>query len=170
MYKKANAGAQDRTDRQALVGHINEHGIDPGVFNSLDQLNAERLRDQLVLDKKKLEAKCAELKRKIGDANAVYKGYRRGFIIPTSVFRGWSAEIEQGKRKILQIEEQLNEYKDHYRQRNIDADIERQKRFERIFFEMARELLATPIYERILNATLHRVGEDHLNGPEPIHN
>src|SRR5215831_15028241 len=112
MYKKASHNTQERIERQAIGGHLNEHGIDPTALKNAD----ERLRDQLVLDKKKREGEIADLKRKMNDASAINKGYRTGAHTPAVVYRSWQRQADIARREILQIESKLAEYKERTRQ------------------------------------------------------
>jgi hypothetical protein len=160
MYKKASDGSQDRTERRALFSRTNDHGIDPSAFKDADDLTLSTLRDSLVMEKKQVEAKNSEVRRLINDASAVSKGYRSGALTPPKIFRAWQRETDVNRRKMFELEQQIFEIKSVMRSRAARSDAERDKRFERMFMRMAKELLARAVYDRIVTTTIHRVSEE----------
>lgn len=161
MFKSTTDSAQGRSFRAVQNTSRNEHGIDPTTFSALSQ---ERAR--LVARKMEIERGVRVLKLKIGDAHARKIGVRVGSPTSNATFKKWCSDKDKLLAESLKIETRLIEIRASRASKSREEEFDREKRFERTFMRMAKEMLAHDVYDRIVTAAIHQCAEHDLTGGE----
>ena len=164
MFKKTSDNAQSRTDRNALHTRVNEAGIDPQVFEKNSQAPDEYR--QLVLDKIELEKRSALVRQQFNVAKRRYRNNEPGQV-PYREFDRLGRQRDDIAHKIQVMngriaELKLERAKAHMEQPQnmVRPKLQRVEAFKLCFYEVAKELLAEPIFKRLVNAALLRVDLD----------
>jgi hypothetical protein len=174
MYKKASANQQGRTDRAINVSHHNEHGIDPSAFEMCDAdkdeetiRNIQLQRANLLERKRQLEQKNVYFTRQLQDARAAYHG-DKDEALDYPQFIKIREEKEAIVSEMKDIEQQLSRFRlqlqgiahsQNQRRRIIKREQVEFGSYEKIFVQIAQQMLAKPVFERIALATVHRLQE-----------
>jgi hypothetical protein len=144
MYKHASQNLQ----HAARAETTKNEGIDDQAFSG--RAAAEK-RTQLTQRLRDIESGMRHLRESItasqrrGDWNGVAK---------------WQRQRSLLGKEMQQIQLEFGKLNERVRSISRSEDIEKEKRFERNFLNIAKELLAEPIFARIVKATLHRMGEE----------
>ena len=157
MYKNASDDAQSRERRKVTESRKNTSGIDMTAFDD-DTL---RVRDRILGEQiTQIESKLAQVKALIAEADL-----RRGTWGSRTVGPGALARFQQEKRLLLgdlnAARTERLKFHTEVQRRNTEGWKAQNKTFDEVFHKMAKELLATPVYDRVVTATLHRMKDDH---------
>ena len=153
MFKKTSDNTQGRERRKALDTTTNSGGVDETAFAHDPKSRAE-LRRSLIVKKQALEAKNRLLNRNIALAKRRFT-YREPGAVSYETVRRWELEKSNISSEITRIDSLITKIKFEL---IVSAEAE-QKTFAETFKDMARELLADDVFQRILIATIHRIGE-----------
>jgi hypothetical protein len=141
MYKKLSEWQQKgRQD-----GRLNDSGVDPTVWKTADDLVGE---------KKTLEARNSRLKAEILEARRRHFAFERGALTAEG-FNRLEQEQLRIKARLADLDAQLAKKKQEHR---ALAEKERSS-FEATFLIVAKDMLAEPVVARLITATLHRMAE-----------
>ncbi len=154
MFKSTSQNMQARA-RNNVVENTKNASVDVTAYEAANQ------RDRLVMQKRELEIKVRGLTDTIKHAQRNYNV--TGNRMNSHSFGRWMKEKNEAIAALLDIERQLSSLRLKRRILAEDVDAEREKRFERMFMRMAKELLAHPVYERIIRATIHQVSEEETS-------
>lgn len=170
MYKKSSDHSQAHTTRVAQFSHANEHGIDPTAFDNV-LVKEELRRVELVTEKRRLEESMVSLKRQIESAEHNYRHHTGA--LSAELYHKLQAKKADTLAQLGEIERELAVIKVNARIRADEEHRARQQHhaeivnpsapdgFNDIFHEIAHEMLAGPVYDRIALATIHRLSERH---------
>jgi hypothetical protein len=176
MYKNASQNQQSRTERQAEFGHDNAHGVDPDAFatsamtDRAERLFAVEQKRHLVVERKhNAENKLRQLTGQISRAVTAHR-YGKPTAISASMFQALHLQKEQAADDLRAIELELSQLRFDKQQIAFDEEREKKKTagnskrdrkesFESVFVDMARTILATPVFDRVATATIHRLAE-----------
>jgi hypothetical protein len=155
MYKKNSGNLQDRARRQTEHSTQNTAGVDMSAFAD----EAVEVRDRI------LGEQISQIELKLGRVNALIQEseLRRGTFATRSVNPSERARWVQEKRLLMgelnaaRLERMKFHQERLRRQKAGRAD--RDKEFDMVFRAVAKEVLAGPVYDRIITATIHRIGE-----------
>lgn len=151
MFKATAQNAQLRTRRVALESRENTAGIDPSVFKpELDRVPT--LRESLVLRKLELESKASKLRGEMSVATS-RKRNRLSGQVEDSTFHRWATELASARNEIKLIDAKLL----HLRVDGQIKEDERQKTKAEIFVQVAREMLADPIFKALMRKAAERM-------------
>jgi hypothetical protein len=153
MFKRTSENMQSRQRRQSLDSRDNSAGIDETVFK-----DPEEQRAQLIIQKGELQSKSSSLNAQIKLARRRYT-FREPGTVPLRTVERWEIERQGICAQITAIDKRLTEMKVDYsaasrRRREADG-------FAETFKEVAREMLADPVFQRLITATIHRCGEEN---------
>lgn len=152
MFKGTSANQQSRERRRVTEDRTNTGGVDPSTFKGPAEYHS--VRRELALAKKDAEQKVSMLNAQIAVARRRYTHNERGQVDRRTLDR-WDAERCNLAAKITGLDRRLTEMK-IYGFQHMEADT---KSFSEAFKVMAKELLAPDVYNRIITATIHRIGE-----------
>lgn len=153
MFKKTSANSQSRERRKALDTTANSAGIDEAAF-AHDTTDPAELRRSLILKKKALEEKSSLLNRNIALAKRRYN-FREPGTVNIETIRRWETEKANLSSQITRMDSLITKIKFDLA---IKSDAEH-RTFAETFKDMAREILADEVFQRILIATIHRIGD-----------
>lgn len=156
MHKNTSDNMQTRARHQAEHSTANTGGVDMTAFDD-DKL---RTRDRVLSEQiSQIEIKLGRLKALIAEADL-----RRGTWGTRTIGPGVLARFQQEKRLLLG---ELNaarfermKYHNEVKRRDTEKHKEHQETFNEVFHIMAKEILAGPVYDRVVTATIHRMGKD----------
>jgi hypothetical protein len=157
MFKSTSSNEQHRARGHEIRASNNEHGIDPSAFKSppIGQLEDEyaRLQRQYADAQMRLN----EVKRHISAG----QGRKRcdGTYVDRKVWSKWHDNKLAIAGELLEINTKLAELKRAIKQARQDVPRTDDNTFDACFKAMAKELLAGPVYGRLITATIHRLGE-----------
>jgi hypothetical protein len=154
MFQKSSGNAQARTERKATFSRANEHGIDPTAFKETDVGSY----DALVEKKRKLELQIADIKARI--SKAASNKYASGKLVDRTIWNRWQADLVDCKKRIVEVEAELQKARAQRRAQQARGDELHRGSFEFHFAQLAKELLAEPVYNRVATAALHRMKAD----------
>ena len=156
MHKSTARYEQSRTVRAATDQPRNEH-VDASSFKETADLE----RSRLVAEKKGLEADIFELNARIRRAKAL--AWDRKVYTNPKTYQGWEFEKVKKVRRTSEIDIRLSSLK---KEAADQASAEREAEgrdqyhdFSKAFHQMAKELLAGPVYDRVRIAALHTLKE-----------
>lgn len=150
MFKSTADNTQSRVRRAVTDNRANIHGIDGAVFDAL-----QSDRDRALQELRAVEDKSSKLRGQIALARRRHQFNEKGQVSAGQV-HAWEVEHEKLKQKITAIHKRLTELRYDKRQFSDEAHRRDNESFGKVFQAMAKEMLAGPIYERILVATIHR--------------
>lgn len=157
MFKKTSQSTQSRVFRTATESRKNEAGIDPASFQGKVEESLESRKNRIIREKMQAETKLAMLNNSIAQA-------KNNFTTNSRNQAGYDflakAQSQRGAliRKVSWCQRQVAEIKrEELAQRN--EEVIEEQRFSDVFMEMAREMLAEPVYNRIMVAAVHRQRE-----------
>lgn len=149
MFKGLSNNTQTRQRRGALESRANTGGVDETVFR-----DPQEHRAQLVLKKGELQTKSSALNAQIKLARRRYT-FREPGTVPLRTVERWEIERQGICAQITALDKRLTEMKV-----DLSAVKERERDgFAETFKEVAREMLAEPVFQRLITATIHRCGE-----------
>lgn len=146
MFKGNSENIQRRERNQVLLGKKND-GIEHDVWRE----------DRSASDDRKMElvSRKTEAEKKICQLNAALGEYGRRNITKEGKYAIWASERQKLVVVVAEIEKQLSAIR---MVRAHSGKIEKQT-FAEVFKTMAKEMLAGPVYDRLITATIHRCGE-----------
>lgn len=159
LYKKASENAQSRAVRSVVEATRNEHGVDPLVWLA----DAKAKRAALVERINGLTFQLASFNRQLGGkvygsfAHALRDKLREKRDALREELAAAHVELTAVNAAIGAQKRELG-FQDKVQSRR-EAKEEAERSFEREFFEMARRMLAKDVFDRIVVATIHAVGE-----------
>lgn len=153
MFKNASDNAQSRARRAVVETTTNSAGVDEDTYR-----RGEGRRDELVIRKKELESKAAAILLTIKQATG--RARRTGRYSDGTHWNRWQRDLEATKAEIREVERELIPLNTARRNRMIVNE----RSFERVFIHLAKEMLAGPVYERLVAAAIHRVKEEEAEG------
>jgi hypothetical protein len=152
MYKKASSHAQERVTRAVQGSTHNDFGIDESVWATADESGLRRERERLVTRKRQLQGQLTEIKARTSDRRRTDPAYK--------TLATQRARIVQEERTISDELRRINQLiKDGNREMNrVEDEVKRQtgKTFHDIFYDIAKEMLAGPVFARLQVAAEHR--------------
>jgi hypothetical protein len=154
MFKSTSSNEQRRVRSEGPSVSNNVHGIDPSVFkdpSSQPEEELEKLRDQYADALMRLN----NVKRQISAG----QGRKRsdGSYVDRRVWAKWQDEKLAIAGELLEINTRISHLKKQVKQANVA--LKKEDTFDACFKEVAKELLARPVYDRLITATIHRLGE-----------
>jgi hypothetical protein len=169
MYKNASQDRQAATRRHPMLDRSNSGGVDDSVWSKrlnremgsgvLDDVYAERQR--LVKLKLDYEDRVRRLSNDISEAQRRYNTHSER----NSNYGRWMSERNSYVEAMHQLNKKLSDCKVKLRER-ADREYEDRKSsqldrggLETAFMQLAKEMLAGPVYDRVMIAALHRVQE-----------
>lgn len=156
MFKAASSNAVSRDRRLVTESRENTAGIDPSVFR-----REKTEKESLISQKLLLQQKSGKLKAQIALAKKRHSLNMNGQVAHAIVLK-WELERSHIGVEIAEVEKRLADLKFEARMAAADAMAKNEKKedgFDRVFKQMAKEMLAGPVYDRIVLATIHRLGE-----------
>ena len=150
-FKNQSANTQSRERRKVTQSRVNSGGIDETAFKS----DIEIERHQILLNLKKIEKKLSQLRGQIATARRRYNHGEHGRVAHDTIQK-WEAERADLAQEAADHTRILTEMK---WERSLQSEA-RAVEFGSVFKELASEMLAQPVYDRIIQATIHRLGED----------
>lgn len=153
MRKTEAKNMQRRAFDAAVKTKKNTHGIDPSAFKSTDQLSMKKR--ELAQEKIDIEARLSVVNFNIAAA----RNRRRS----DTHYATLNRLLEQREKLVsekMKIDQSLIEMK----RISLTLREREQSAIGEAFLECARELLAPPVFHRVLNAAIHRAGE--IDTPE----
>lgn len=160
MFKTTAVNTQSRERRSVVESRENGGGVERAAFLE-DNLNE---RGSLVVELHKLESQIARLSEQISIAHRRRMMNLGGQIKPSQI-ESWEIQKARLKQQLLSVTNALSDLKEK-RRRDIAAATEENKKrgargksFNEIFFEMAKESLAGPVFERVRLAAIHRYAD-----------
>lgn len=154
MQKSAAAYEQGRLRRSVTESSENSGGIDPSAFA------ADNQRDRSAMRKKTFETQLVKLNEQIHRAQRdFHRTHRRH-----PAFDRWQKDRARIIVEIRDLDRELTNIRNT--RRKMGAEYERT--FERMFMKMSKEMLAGPVYDRILTATIHRTKEQASDDKSPL--
>ena len=153
MYGKTSDNSQSRVDRHAQNGRSSDAGIDPSVFAR--HCDAEIERAKLIDDKAAVEVKLSQVKAQIRSAGTDRVG------------QDYKANCEAQRATLVAKLNGINKrltamnYAKGVRAAEAKAAADD---FPKMFMQLAREMLAGPVYDRITVAAHHRQREQRDGG------
>jgi hypothetical protein len=155
MFKNNSENMQTRTRRQAEHSTANTGGIDMSAFDEDTLKTHDRILGEQV---NQIEIKLARVKALLAEADL-----RRGTWGGRTIGPGALARVQQEKRLLLgelnAARTERMKFHNEVNRRNAEGRKENNKEFGEVFHRMAKEMLAGPVYDRIVTATLHRMSE-----------
>ena len=153
MFKTTSNNMQSR-DRRAVTEHTgNTAGIDESVWKPNDETRVQRA--DLVAKKQKLEIEISRLNANIAEAQIRRGSFNHGRAVRVDHLADWHARKAELVREMQSVEAALSKIRLAMSHRKPQED----RTFERTFMVVAKEMLAEPVYQRIITATLHRAAE-----------
>jgi hypothetical protein len=162
MYKVAGRNLQSRARNLVKYDHRNSYGVDPTSYRDqtpasewqleIDKINEQRrdLRKKVV----ELEDEASALKLRIRYAT---KAKALDYIdLRTSAIH----KLTETQTQLSKLTTRLKEL-NRIHNRTMHSRVE--PHFAQIFVELAQEMLAQPVFERISIATTHRIAERKEN-------
>jgi hypothetical protein len=143
--------SEGRAERKAAFSRANEHGIDPTAFKETDTASFDALTEK----KRKLEVQIADIKARISKATS--NKYATGKMIEPATWNRWQDDLVNCKRQIVEVEAELQKARAQRRVEQAKADELHRGSFEFHFAQLAKEMLAEPVYNRVATAALHRM-------------
>lgn len=138
-------------DRRSVEMSTKSDGVDKDVFNTFSRLASETA--QLGSEKKVLEMELSVLNHSISRAKS--QAYHNGKYVEPASWKRMNDEVVRIRKKIIEIEKRLAVLK---AKRSAEKDLF-DVSFDSVFKEVARELLAGDIFNRLVTATVHRIKE-----------
>ena len=160
MYKKASANSQARLSRSAEVSRDNTAGLDPEVFKetATDELSELiKKREALVTAKRENEIKLSKLSLEIKMVKGAYSTGRAG--ISYDSYLRMETERNNLIRSNRALDVRFQELKAAIVRVSSTAQSKKHSDFASVFMAVAKELLATPVYDRIVAATIYKFEE-----------
>lgn len=152
MYKNASRNKQHAAFTSATQSTRNEAGVDPETYPS----NLQLRRRELIEKKQGMEEKLGKLSLQIRIARANYGGHGGEGAVAYEHYTRMEREKANLIREMRQIEKVLSRMKiDMLQQHPGDEE----SHLAKAFMKMAREMLAEPVFNRILVAATHRIKE-----------
>ena len=151
MFAKTSESQQRRKTISRADATENVNGVDLDVWKEGD---VEDERRQIVFQLKDLELKLSKIRAQLADATQRYNSPIKGRIIPRDLFNRWTTQKIDTVARIHSLEAKLSLIK---RDKIVNSS-NRQESFESAFALMAKQMLAGPVYDRILIAAVHRIG------------
>lgn len=158
MYKKQSLMMQERAVR-SVITDLRSAGIDPETWQSAESKDLLRQRDCLIDHKLRCQQQLNEINTRIKRAGSIAR--ETGRYQPPAVYQGWLDEKNRVAAQDIEICAHLRQIKEVMREKKI-ADYPRREapaEYYVAFYEMARELLAGPVFERVRTAAHHRTQE-----------
>ena len=170
MFKKASDNAQSRTDRNAEFSRHNEAGADPSAFAthpksrssmSMDALERERIL--CVNRKQDLEEKMSLCRLQIDRAERAFRDHSENKLSQQLYQKllndrdDITARLFQANKEVRANNLALSDLRRVEQKPRLKPD--RRETFANVFYEIAKEMLATSVVNRITSATIHRIGE-----------
>lgn len=142
---------------QGRLNRVTDHSprndiVDPAAFKG----NAELNRDDAVVRKKILEGEIAVLKARIARAKA--QVWEKNTFAPREAFHRWNVKLAEYISEVTKLDAFLREA-NAARPKAADWDSEARHDFAECFAQMAKEMLADVVYDRVRIAALHRMAE-----------
>jgi hypothetical protein len=137
--------------RRAVVDGTKSDGFDVDTFKPSD---VKGEYDRLVFEKRELEIELSRLNQSIQRAKA--QAYHNKNFMPPAAWKRTQDRICELRSKIMQKERELLPLKAERRKLKDEYE----SSFDRLFRNVARELLAEPVYERVFAAAVHRAREE----------
>lgn len=159
MFKTASTNQQSRSVRTVVESRANSGGIDQTAFENTelhDKLQDEKVG--LIEEKRRLELMIADVKYKLSNASSVK--HFTGNCVDRTTWQQWNKKKLDLSNRVRDIDAKLADVNSQLAKINQIRDLRDKKSFEAMFFVMAKTLLAGPIYERLVAATIHRMGEN----------
>jgi hypothetical protein len=167
MYKRASIGAQGRA-RGHGIDRSNSGGVDETVWRvPADKLEMLAERDRLGLEKTELQDRVRRLGETIRMAQ--HNFHRDG--VRSHHYADWQTERSDLISHGLEIDRKLAALRKRLREIAEAEHVEHKERRERlggsleaVFMTLAKEMLAGPVYDRIMFAAYHRVKGEEPEG------
>ena len=141
MHKGTSNALQSRAVRNVIHSTNNSGGVDESAFGGDDEIE----RKSLVREKTEIAYELSKIK---GEWHLATLSKDRRRLDHLHLSR------QALVKKNIDIELRLTELRRAKKDRQGDPST-----FERTFMYMAKEMLAGPVYDRVLIATIHRCGE-----------
>jgi hypothetical protein len=161
MYKKSSHNQQSRTERTAEFGTRNNGGVDPTAF----AVDYDTERNRLLCRKLDVEDGIRSAKQREVSAMAAHRAHRET-ALSYQMFKKIQQDIVDLQTELRDIEKSLMRLKQERRTFEIGRQHStREKRvgFDAAFHMMAKSILARPVYERVMIAAIHYLGEEDEN-------
>ncbi len=159
MFKTASTNQQSRSVRTVVESRANSGGIDHTVFKNTELF--DKLQDEKVScieEKRRLELLISDVKYKLSNASSVK--HFTGNHVDRTTWQQWNRKKVDLGNKVRDLDAKIAEVNAQIAKINQIRDLRDRKSFEAMFFVMAKTLLAGPVYERLIAATIHRMGEN----------
>lgn len=114
----------------------------------------ERTRAELIQEKKNVDDELRKLKVKLGEAKSL--AALRGQYMPPSEYRRLERRVADLKDRSLSMQNELGRLRDEQKQRNISANIGR----ERVFQKVAHDLLPKHLFDQVIQEMERRLSLD----------
>lgn len=147
MFKEASRSRQERAVRSVVHDRRNSRGVDDSVYR-----DPQDEREILKAQKKETEGKIVKLKQMILEANSRKFTKRPG--VDYRIKERWQADLLKLQRISTEIDVKLIGHKAKRRRVHEQKD----RLFADAFLEVAKEMLAQPVIDRLVVAAAHRMG------------
>ena len=144
MFKTTSANSESRDRRSVVHTKRNGAGLDPSTF---DRSELERRRTELVAKKIAVEERLSTITAALAEVSR--PGGRAASRLSVERMK---ADRVRFVAQLRDVERELAELKPAMAKARA-RDV---RTFERVFVSIAREMLATAVYERLLIAAVHR--------------
>ena len=149
MFKSASKNEQSRMDRHEFTGRRNIYGIDDSAWR-----DAHAEKEKLVERKRQVEQDLMKINDQIRAAGRQL--HTSGRAVNRNLFESWIGRRKKLVHDLRKIDDTLFEIRKMARQRESVDELS----FERVFIQTAKKMLAGPVYDRIVKATIHAIGEE----------
>lgn len=149
MHKGASDNQQSRAVRAVLNRRANDQ-LDPTVF--AEKADRERTKAALIAQRGAITSRVSHLSALIERANGVRR--EGGCGVPAKTFGGWKIERAQLVQEQHDVEAKLSELKAFSDQTKES----RLRDFNSVFVDLAKEMLAGEVFNRLVIASYHRLG------------
>jgi hypothetical protein len=164
MFKETSRASQARALGAALHSTRNTGGVDPTAFKQAaprgdapEPVTPEQRIERARHRKVELQAALAKLNAQISHAIAQRTLYNT--FVPRNIWTGWQNKKAQLIDDIHKLELELSRAKIDRSTKAEQSEKHQKETFAREFMKAAKRVLASEVYDRIVTATIHAIGE-----------
>lgn len=146
MFKKTSQNEQRRETNSEFFSKKNINGVDESSFKG-----AASERDILVSKKIEIETNLSRLNATIAEASRRYNSRYSTMEHSETQFAKWKAQKQNLLNVLAGVTKRLSEIK----LKETHLKDEKEKEFERAFVDAAKQVLAKPVFDRVVLAAIH---------------